>query len=295
MKVLIGYDGTESSKSIIDELKTAGLPDNSEVFVVLANESLIPPPNIQAATLGGPAAASTLAQIEAESQNRLEQTKEILESASTVIQEEQPKFSVTSYTVVGDSADVLVSQAKEKEVDLIIVGSHNRSAIGRLFLGSVSKEVVAKAHCSVRVARGKTTDDSVPQRIVIGVDVTNSDGDAPLLEVLKRRWEKGTLIHLVTATDGTLVSAAQAIEYGVRARDLHAAASAKLSDLGLVVTSTVKEGSASDIIISEANKFGADCIFLGTRNLQGALQRYFKGGVSDKVVNNATCSVEIVR
>ena len=39
--------------------------------------------------------------------------------------------------------------------DLIVVGSHGRSALGRFMLGSVSQKVVTEAHCSVRVARGR--------------------------------------------------------------------------------------------------------------------------------------------
>lgn len=297
MKVLIGYDDSESSKTIINELKTAGLPDGSEIFVVLANEILAAPPNLQ--MMGAPSelgVTSAAAEIEAESKYRLEKTKKALEFASTTIQAEYPAFTVTAYTVVGNPAEVLISQAKEKDIDLIIVGSHNRSALGRLFLGSVSKEVVENAHCSVRVARSKKIDDKIsPQKLVIGLDVTQSGGEIALQQVLSRNWAEGSTAQIVTATDGTSVDAAQAITRTIMAREAQNIAKEKLAERGLAVFSVIKEGSTPEILMDEAEKLGADCIFVGTRNLHGFLNKYFQGSVSDELVKNASCSVEVVR
>ena len=37
--------------------------------------------------------------------------------------------------------------------DLVLVGSHGRSRLGRLILGSVSQKVLSHVHCSVRIGR----------------------------------------------------------------------------------------------------------------------------------------------
>jgi nucleotide-binding universal stress UspA family protein len=53
----------------------------------------------------------------------------------------------------GAPADELIATAKETGADLIVVGAANRSALGRLFLGSVSGRLLSHAPCSVLIAR----------------------------------------------------------------------------------------------------------------------------------------------
>ncbi len=54
---------------------------------------------------------------------------------------------------VGDPAEQIVQLAVDTEADLIVVGTNEKSGIGRLVLGSVSSEVFRHAPCSVLVAR----------------------------------------------------------------------------------------------------------------------------------------------
>lgn len=54
-------------------------------------------------------------------------------------------------TGVGDPAKALVAIAEERQVDLIVVGTHGRPGLGRLLLGSVSDDVEHKAHCDVLI------------------------------------------------------------------------------------------------------------------------------------------------
>ena len=51
------------------------------------------------------------------------------------------------------AAEAIVSAAKEEGADLVVVGSHGRSGIGRVMLGSVAARVVAHAPVPVLVAR----------------------------------------------------------------------------------------------------------------------------------------------
>jgi nucleotide-binding universal stress UspA family protein len=57
----------------------------------------------------------------------------------------------------GDAAEEIIAAAREEKADLIVVGSANRSALGRLFLGSVSARVLSHAPCSVLIARAKSS------------------------------------------------------------------------------------------------------------------------------------------
>jgi nucleotide-binding universal stress UspA family protein len=56
---------------------------------------------------------------------------------------------------VGDAADAICRVADRLRVDVIVVGSHGRTGIGRLLLGSVSEHVVRHAPCPVLVVRAR--------------------------------------------------------------------------------------------------------------------------------------------
>jgi len=52
-------------------------------------------------------------------------------------------------------AEALCAFAAEQEADLIVVGAHRRSGLGRILLGSVAESVVRRAPCDVLVVRPK--------------------------------------------------------------------------------------------------------------------------------------------
>lgn len=60
------------------------------------------------------------------------------------------------HTRIGAPVPEIVGLAEDVGADLIVVGSHGRSTIGRLFLGSVSEGVLHGARCEVLVARVKS-------------------------------------------------------------------------------------------------------------------------------------------
>ncbi len=47
----------------------------------------------------------------------------------------------------------IISTAKEKEIDMIVIGSHGRTGISHMMMGSVSEKVVRKAPCPVLTVR----------------------------------------------------------------------------------------------------------------------------------------------
>lgn len=60
-------------------------------------------------------------------------------------------ISVEHRLVMGDPADAVVRVAEEEQVDLIVLGSHGRTGLSRLLMGSVAEAIVRKAHCPVLV------------------------------------------------------------------------------------------------------------------------------------------------
>jgi nucleotide-binding universal stress UspA family protein len=53
----------------------------------------------------------------------------------------------------GPAGESIVDVAEAEAADLIVVGTHDRGAVGRLLLGSVSDHVVRHARCPVMVVR----------------------------------------------------------------------------------------------------------------------------------------------
>jgi nucleotide-binding universal stress UspA family protein len=64
----------------------------------------------------------------------------------------------------GKPAEEILQLAREVGADLILVGSHDRTGLERLLLGSTSAAVVRGAECSVLLARAKR-DQPAPERL----------------------------------------------------------------------------------------------------------------------------------
>jgi nucleotide-binding universal stress UspA family protein len=60
-----------------------------------------------------------------------------------------------SVLLEGVPADRIVRTAKGQRADVIVMGTHGRSGLAKLFLGSVAERVVATAPCPVMTVRGR--------------------------------------------------------------------------------------------------------------------------------------------
>jgi nucleotide-binding universal stress UspA family protein len=54
---------------------------------------------------------------------------------------------------VGDPLRRVVEYARDESIDLIVLGTHGRSGVAHLFLGSVAERVVRTAPCPVLTVR----------------------------------------------------------------------------------------------------------------------------------------------
>ncbi|TMA96218.1 MAG: universal stress protein [Deltaproteobacteria bacterium] len=57
--------------------------------------------------------------------------------------------------LMGSPHDQIVKAAKSKKVDMIVIGTHGRTGLSKLFMGSVAGKVIALATCPVVTVRGK--------------------------------------------------------------------------------------------------------------------------------------------
>jgi nucleotide-binding universal stress UspA family protein len=65
------------------------------------------------------------------------------------VQAGDPKVRVEHRLVEGDAVAEILRTAGETKCDLIVMGTHGRTGLGRLLMGSVAEQVVRKAPCPV--------------------------------------------------------------------------------------------------------------------------------------------------
>ena len=66
----------------------------------------------------------------------------------------QAGLAVTGLMPQGEAPDAAIIQAAVKyAADLIVLGSHGRSGLSRLLLGSVAERVIGQAPCPVLVVK----------------------------------------------------------------------------------------------------------------------------------------------
>jgi nucleotide-binding universal stress UspA family protein len=217
-----------------------------------------------------------------------------------------PTWDVHAEAEADSPAWAVIKKADAWQPDLVVVGSHGRSALGPVLLGSVSHKVVTEAHCSVRVARTRRQADGAPVRLVIGAD-GSADAAAAVHTVAARAWPPGSEARLITAVDARMSTAIAPLHPMVEpwVADSDADESTwvhkmsqtwteQLRSTGLTVSSIVQEGDPKHVLLDAAEQWEADCIFVGARGLS-RVERFLLGSVSTAVATRAPCSVEVIR
>ena len=69
------------------------------------------------------------------------------------VRPKDPSVSFSHRLVMGDPAGEIVRIADEEKVDSIVLGTHGRTGLSRLLMGSVAEGVVRRAPCPVLVYR----------------------------------------------------------------------------------------------------------------------------------------------
>lgn len=87
-------------------------------------------------------------------ENETTKAKEILDLTLALMDEENFLFMhEDSFVKVGDPARVILDTAHNNDYDYIILGSHNKQAVERFFMGSVSTNVVNHSHIPVLIMK----------------------------------------------------------------------------------------------------------------------------------------------
>ena len=313
MRLLIGYDGSESADAALSDLRRAGLPRDTEALILSVADVVRTPPlssyELVEQVLVSRGVASGIMLAETPVSQILNEANQFALRASARVQTFFPDWTVRAEALVGNPAGELIARAKEWKPDLVVVGSQGRSAVGRLLLGSISNKLVTDLKSSVRVVRRAPDweDDQVAPRIIVGVDGT-TDAERAVRVLGSRVWPSGTEVRIVAVDQGTspnkisgiLPTAAELIngsnyEAALAARLMVQWAEKELGAIGLRTSVAFKKGVPQRVLVEEARKWKADSIFVGSRNASGAFERFRLGSVSTALVTSAPCSVEVVR
>ncbi len=142
-KVLFTTDGTECSLSVIGEIISDIELSDKEVHICMVNED----PNLL--FLEGTLDTNWLLDIQKQqymyASNAIEAIKKIIESRGIEVNQ--------STILTGIPAQEIINYAKNNEIDLIILGSRNKSKMDRFLMGSVSKRILENVVSDIWLVR----------------------------------------------------------------------------------------------------------------------------------------------
>lgn len=311
MRILIGYDGSECADAALDDLTQAGLPPTGEFHIMSVAEVWLPPPPPSAYEIIEEAKhANSPAELQRDFAKHCAAAKEMLalaERARNRVQARFPDWKVSAGSSCGSAAWELVAKADQWKPDLILVGSHGRTALGRFVLGSVSQRVLTEALCSVRIARGRLDEPNSPVRIIVGTDGSPASEEA-LRVVAARHWPPQSEVKVIMVDDPlapeflgkVLPSLGKMLEEDrqeerVWVEEITKRSKELLHAAKIKVTCAVREGDPKQELCKAAEEWNADCIFVGSAGFSNRFERFVLGSISAAVAARAHCSVEVVR
>jgi nucleotide-binding universal stress UspA family protein len=79
---------------------------------------------------------------------------EDLEKMLHAVKPSDPEVPYEHRLLTGDPASAIVRLADEEQVDMIVMGTHGRTGLYRLLMGSVAEAIVRRAKCPVLTFKG---------------------------------------------------------------------------------------------------------------------------------------------
>lgn len=141
MKIVIGVDDSPHSAAALDWVRQMTLPKDAECILVSAAETL-------SFVYVDPAGAGLHEQLQ---RDQVEHCRQVVADAEAGLR--PAGFRVSGRVEIGDPRDAIVRTAEAEKADLIVVGSHGRTGLPRLLLGSVAGYVTSHAPCTVVVVK----------------------------------------------------------------------------------------------------------------------------------------------
>jgi nucleotide-binding universal stress UspA family protein len=143
MKILIAVDDSPHSARAVRFVTRMRWPAGSRVIVANVLVPALTPP-----VAGVESGVPLLIEV---TEPQRKQAQELVARAEAELRE--AGIATENRTPSGDPREALIRLVQDERVDLLVVGSHGRTGISKLLLGSVSSHVVTHSHCSVLVVK----------------------------------------------------------------------------------------------------------------------------------------------
>lgn len=272
MRLLVGFDGSDGGRDALELARTMGAPAEASALVV----AVIPygPLPVDFEALEEDAAK--------EAEPLFEEARERLEGLTV----ETRGFGG------GSPAGVMTEIAEAEEVDLVVVGSPHRGAIGRALIGSVAESLLHGAPCAAVVApRGYAAERHEPFRqIAVAYDGT------PEAKAALRRAEAVATGTGATLEIITVVAPPVAMPGVVGYTPIDPPEPDKILNeaVNSVDDKLAAHGRRLDgppaRTLAEACEDGIDLLVTGSRRY-GPVMRVLLGSVSTQLIHMAPCPV----
>jgi nucleotide-binding universal stress UspA family protein len=220
-------------------------------------------------------------------------------------------FPHKTYVRHGEVLDVVKHMVEEQEIDLLVLGTHGRTGLGKLLMGSVAEQIFRQANCPVltvgpgvppteKVRESRHDRDLRPVQVKFGNILYATDfkpdaveGSSYAVSLAREFQAHLTLLHVIDDFGENLHDHPGPIDTAL----------AKLEELvsdreGLryVPEFVAEYGSPAELILKIANEYEADLIILGVRpTSSSSAVTHFGRSVAHKVVAGANCPVLTIR
>ena len=188
---------------------------------------------------------------------------------------ELPYDNYRLFLLDGEIADAILNFARQKEIDLIILGTHGRRPLPKVLLGSVAERVFRHSPVPVltlgpAVCRAAATGE--PQSILVAADFTPASLRAVRFAAGLAHEHKSnlTLVHVLDPKQLEHVPDRAAIERGVETRLMEMLGR---ENEGLNCTVGIEVGRITEKILDLAREEAADLLVMGVRRSSGVLDR----------------------
>jgi nucleotide-binding universal stress UspA family protein len=207
------------------------------------------------------------------------------------------------HALEGEPAHRLLEYAAESHCTLIVMGTHGRQGLQRVFVGSTTEAVLRASAIPVLTLRAGVTHPEAAgrcfERIVVAID-DSEPSDAALEVACAFPAEDRRYVALCSIAGTAVVvgdkSYHEAVMHDLRAQAerLVDAAEGKARARGVTAEARVAEGNTDEALIAAAKEEKADLIVLGSHGRRG-LRRFFIGSVAEGVVRRAPVPVLVIR
>lgn len=133
-RILVPVDGSEFSNNAVEQAISLGSICRSEIIIVSIVD--LYPDQMEVA----PALVEKMSD---DARKYIEAAKKMVDDAKIPCE--------TVVRMGGAPYEFIVQEAREKNVDLIVMGSHGRKGLERIILGSTAQNVIGHAPCPVLV------------------------------------------------------------------------------------------------------------------------------------------------